>query len=53
MHPPRGRSWRDASTALVEDLVSHGFVVVTIDHPYDADAVEFPNGTVACFQPCV
>lgn len=43
-------SWRNASTALVEELVSRGFVVVTIDHSYDALAVEFPNGTIAHFH---
>lgn len=43
IYSPGFGSWRNASTALVEDLVSHSFVVVTIDHPYDALAVEFPN----------
>lgn len=37
------RSW---GTAQVEDLASHGFVVVTIDHPGDAGAVTFPDGRV-------
>ncbi|MEW1721109.1 hypothetical protein [Streptomyces sp. NPDC093109] len=40
---------RASSTALVEDLVSHGYVVVTIDHPYDAGQVEFPGGRVAAY----
>jgi hypothetical protein len=31
--------------------VSHGFVVVTIDHPYDAEAVELPDGTIVRAQP--
>jgi dienelactone hydrolase len=31
-------------TALLEDLSSRGFVVVAIDHPYDAQVVEFPDG---------
>jgi dienelactone hydrolase len=31
-------------TVLVEDLASRGFVVVAIDHPYDAQVVEFPDG---------
>jgi hypothetical protein len=26
-------------------LASYGFVVVTVDHPYDATFVEFPDGT--------
>lgn len=37
---------RASSTALVEDLASHGYVVATIDHTYDAAAVEFPDGRV-------
>lgn len=44
-------SWRNASTGLVEELVSRGFFVATIDHPYDAEAVEFPNGTIARIRP--
>jgi predicted dienelactone hydrolase len=31
---------------LCEDLASHGYVVVAIDHPYDAGIVEFPDGHV-------
>ncbi|MCA2214060.1 alpha/beta hydrolase family protein [Jidongwangia harbinensis] len=38
---------RTSGTALVEDLASHGYVVVTIDHTHDAGLVEFPDGRVA------
>lgn len=31
---------------LAATLASHGHEVVTIDHPYDVDVVEFPNGTL-------
>jgi predicted dienelactone hydrolase len=31
--------------SLIEDLVSHGYVVVAISHTYDASAVTFPDGT--------
>ena len=51
VYSPGHGSWRNASTALVEELVSHGFIVVTIDHPYDGEAVEFPDGTIALAQP--
>jgi hypothetical protein len=51
VYSPGNGSWRNASTALVEELVSHGFIVVTIDHPYDGEAVEFPDGTIALAQP--
>lgn len=37
------RSW---STFLVEELASHGYVVVTIDHTYESPGVQFPDGTV-------
>ncbi len=32
--------------ALIEDLASHGWVVVAIDPPYNAQAVRFPDGRV-------
>jgi dienelactone hydrolase len=37
---------RALGTTLVQDLASHGFVVVAIDHTYDAAVVEFPGGRV-------
>jgi dienelactone hydrolase len=33
-------------TSLIEDLVSHGYVVAAIEHTYGAGAVVFPNGDV-------
>jgi predicted dienelactone hydrolase len=33
-------------TGLVDDLASHGYVVVAIDHPHDASIVQFPDGHV-------
>jgi predicted dienelactone hydrolase len=38
------RTWY---TSALEDLASHGYVVVGIDHTYDAEVVEFPDGRVA------
>lgn len=35
------RTW---NTGLVEDLASRGYVVVTVDHPYDASEVQYPDG---------
>ncbi|KAH7165324.1 Alpha/Beta hydrolase protein [Dactylonectria macrodidyma] len=32
--------------AMARSLASHGYVVVTVDHPYDAGIVEFPDGSV-------
>jgi dienelactone hydrolase len=43
---PGAEIHREQGTALVEDLASHGYVVVTIGHTYDAPQVEFPGGRV-------
>jgi dienelactone hydrolase len=37
---------RSALTALAEDLASHGYVVVGIDHTYESYATAFPDGRV-------
>ncbi|PVH98898.1 hypothetical protein DM02DRAFT_615477 [Periconia macrospinosa] len=37
---------RFLSNYLAQELASHGFTVISIDHPYDTDIVEFPNGDV-------
>lgn len=34
-------------TGEAEDLASRGYVVVSIDHTYDAQVVEFPGGRIA------
>jgi dienelactone hydrolase len=33
-------------TAFAEDLVSHGYVVVTVDHPFQSLAIAYPDGHV-------
>lgn len=33
-------------TTFAEDLASHGYLVVTLDHPHDGSVVEFPDGTI-------
>jgi predicted dienelactone hydrolase len=38
---------RTGGTALVGELASQGYVVVTIDHTHDAQFVEFPDGRIA------
>ncbi|MGI5341549.1 alpha/beta hydrolase family protein [Streptomyces sp. CA-181903] len=38
------RTW---GTGLVEELASRGYVVVTVDHTYEASEVLFPDGTLA------
>lgn len=37
--------------AYAEDLASHGYVVVGLDHPYDVAAVALSDGTFAVYQP--
>jgi len=32
---------------LAQEIASRGYTVVAVDHPYDADVVLFPDGTVA------
>ena len=34
-------------SAMAQALASEGYIVVTIDHPYDADIVELPGGSIA------
>lgn len=41
---PGHRAQRALGTALVEDLASRGYAVVTIDHTHESDIVEFPGG---------
>jgi len=36
-------------SAVLEDLASHGYVVVAIDRPYDATCVLFPDGRSIAF----
>ena len=33
-------------TSVVQEVSRHGYIVASIDHPYDAGIVEFPNGKV-------
>jgi pimeloyl-ACP methyl ester carboxylesterase len=33
-------------SALAATISSNGYVVVTVDHPYDTDIVEFPSGQI-------
>ncbi|CAO2647735.1 Nn.00g086570.m01.CDS01 [Neocucurbitaria sp. VM-36] len=32
--------------SMCQSIAAAGYVVVSIDHPYDADIVEFPDGTI-------
>ena len=37
---------RGLYSALLSDLASHGWIAVSVDHPYDASIVEYPDGRV-------
>ncbi|KAF2178021.1 PAF acetylhydrolase family protein [Zopfia rhizophila CBS 207.26] len=32
--------------SMLQSVAAAGYLVISIDHPYDADIVEFPNGTI-------
>lgn len=42
---------RLAYSAIAEDLASRGYIVVTIDHPYQAIVVEYPDGRLVFSPP--
>lgn len=41
-----GPNNRFQNTFQTEELASHGYLVVAIDHPYDSDRVLFPDGRI-------
>jgi predicted dienelactone hydrolase len=43
---PAWKGQRTQSTYLMQELASHGFIVVSIDHTYISGPVAFPNGAV-------
>jgi dienelactone hydrolase len=47
LYSPGAGDTRTWSTVLEEDLASRGYIVVAIDHTYDASEVEFPSGKLA------
>lgn len=46
LYSPGAGDPRTLGTTLCDDLASRGYAVVTVDHTYDASAVEFPGGRV-------
>ncbi|WP_326642493.1 lipase [Nonomuraea fuscirosea] len=47
LYSPGANASRSYGTGVAEELASRGYVVVTMDHTYDAAVVEFPGGRVA------
>ncbi|MET9518476.1 alpha/beta fold hydrolase [Streptomyces sp. NPDC002994] len=43
LYSPGGGDARTMGSALAVDLASHGWTVITVDHPGDASEVEFPS----------
>lgn len=39
-------SYQSQSTSLMEELASHGYVVLSVGHPYESLVVRYPDGTV-------
>jgi len=46
LYSPGGGEPRTWGTIVVQDLASRGYIVVTMDHTYEASEVEFPGGRV-------
>jgi dienelactone hydrolase len=51
LYSPGSADPRTWGTVLVEELASRGYVVVTIDHTYEAPGVRFPDGSVRGGEP--
>ncbi|NEW53052.1 hypothetical protein GV792_23780 [Nocardia cyriacigeorgica] len=51
LYSPGAGVTRLLGTGLAEDLASRGYVVVTMDHTYEAPVVEFPGGRTAAWEP--
>ncbi|MEU4389946.1 alpha/beta hydrolase [Kribbella sp. NPDC023855] len=50
LYSPGGADPRTLGTSIAEELASHGYVVVTIDHPGETSEVEFPDGRLREIQ---
>ncbi|BBH23441.1 carboxylic ester hydrolase [Paenibacillus baekrokdamisoli] len=48
---PGVRSTRFQSMTAIEELVSHGYIVVGMDHPYTSAKVTFPDGRAIFYEP--
>ena len=47
LYSPGAQVDREFGTAQAEDLASHGYIVASIDHTYEAPEVIFPGGRIA------
>ncbi len=51
VYSPGAGDTRTWGTALVEEMASRGYLVLTVDHTYESPAVGFPDGTVRGNEP--
>ncbi|MEU6112978.1 lipase [Streptomyces sp. NPDC047117] len=51
LYSPGLQSLRSLGTSTAMELASRGYVVVTMDHTYEAPAVEFPGGRTELQEP--
>ncbi|MBB5937969.1 alpha/beta hydrolase family protein [Streptomyces zagrosensis] len=51
LYTPGFGSYRNSDTVVISELASRGYLVVTVDHTYDAMAVEFPDGRLRTASP--
>lgn len=47
IYAPSWTGIRSENTFQVEELASHGYIVVAIDHPYSSRVTVFPDGSIA------
>ena len=50
---PGYNSMRTQSTTLMEELASHGYVVLALDHTYSGVLTNFPDGRVELLDPTI
>lgn len=46
IYSPAGNTSRLFGGSIAQLVASYGFTTITIDHPYDVDIVDFPNGDI-------
>jgi pimeloyl-ACP methyl ester carboxylesterase len=46
-------SYPGQQTALFEHLATHGYVVLSLGHPYESGGIVYPNGDVATLAPSI
>ncbi|MGW7684432.1 alpha/beta hydrolase family protein [Kribbella sp. NPDC054772] len=50
LYSPGGADPRTIGTSIAEELASHGYVVISVDHPGEASEVVFPDGRLRVIE---